>query len=118
MAAGTIADVELKNRLSEELPDWQASAGTIERSFSTMGWKSSLMIVNLTGYLAEAAWHHPELEVGYDTVKVILTTHSEGGVTEKDIELAKKIEELVRWPPQTGALQSPPQRFSMIRPEE
>jgi len=73
------------------------------------------MVVNAIGYLAEASWHHPDIEVSYDTVKVILTTHSEGGVTEKDIELAKKIDELLGWPPQDGALKQPPQRFSMIR---
>lgn len=115
MTVGIIANTELKNLLSENLPDWQTGSGVIERSFSTTGWKSSLMVVNAIGYLAEASWHHPDIEVSYDTVKVILTTHSEGGVTEKDIELAKKIDELLGWPPQDGALKQPPQRFSMIR---
>jgi len=114
MTVGIIANTELKNLLSEKLPDWQTDSGVIERSFSTTGWKSSLMVVNAIGYLAEASWHHPDIEVSYDTVKVILTTHSEGGVTEKDIELAKKIDELLGWLPQDGALKHPPQRFSMI----
>ena len=117
MAAGIIANNELKSRLSAELPNWQAGAGAIERSFSTTGWKSSLMLVNAVGFLAEVSWHHPELEVGYDAVKVILTTHSEGGVTEKDLELAKKIDELVCWPLKGSALQPPPQRFPIIKPD-
>ena len=117
MAAGIIANTELKSRLSAELPNWQAGSGAIERSFSTTGWKSSLMVVNAVGYLAEASWHHPELEVSYDSVKVVLTTHSEGGVTEKDMELAKKIDELVRWPLKGGALQLPPERFSIVKPD-
>ena len=111
----TIDPAELKTRLRAELPDWHAGSGTIQKSFSTTGWKSSLMIANAIGYLSEVAWHHPVLEVGYDTVKVILTTHSEGGVTEKDFELAKKIDELAHWPLQSGALQSPPRRFSVLR---
>ena len=108
-------NTELKNRVNAELPDWQLGDDTIERSFATTGWKSSLMVANVVGYLAETAWHHPELSVGYDTVKVVLTTHSEGGVTEKDIELAKKIDELVLWPPQSGVLQNPPQRYAIIK---
>jgi len=115
MNVGTIGKGELEKRLSKELPGWQAGGDLIERTYQTTGWKSSLIIANAVGYLAEAAWHHPELELGYETVKVKLTTHSEGGVTEKDIELAEKIDELVNWQPQGGALTKPPEKFALVR---
>ena len=114
---GALLNTELRNRITAEIPAWQTRDNTIERSFSTTGWKSSLMIANTVGYMAEAAWHHPELVVGYDKVTVILTTHSEGGVTEKDLALAKKIDELAVWPSQSNTFESPPQRFAMIKPE-
>jgi 4a-hydroxytetrahydrobiopterin dehydratase len=55
------------------------------------------MVVNTVGHLAEAAWHHPDLTVSYAFVIVKLVTHTAKGVTEKDFQLAKKIEEVVRW---------------------
>jgi len=115
MSVGRIGKVELEKRLSSELPGWQVGGNFIERIYPTTGWKSTLMIANVVGYLAEAAWHHPELELGYDTVKVKLTTHSEGAVTEKDMELAEKIDALVKWQPQGGALTKPPEKFALVR---
>jgi len=114
MTVGIIEKTELEE-LMLELSDWQISSGGIERCYETSSWKSSLMVVNAIGYLAEAAWHHPELVVGYSSVKVTLTTHSAGGITQKDIALAKKIDDLVLWQPQDGVLQSPPVKYAVIR---
>jgi pterin-4a-carbinolamine dehydratase len=57
------------------------------------------MVVNTVGHLAEAAWHHPDLTVSYGSVIVKLTTHSAKGITERDFELARKIEETIMWRP-------------------
>lgn len=105
----------IEQRLLTELPEWHSCEGnSIQRCYVTSGWKSSLMIVNAVGYLAETAWHHPRIELEYSVVKVNLTTHSAGGVTEKDLELAKKIDELVLWQPQGSALHAPPDKFSLL----
>lgn len=87
----------LKALLIEKLPDWQVDGATIERTYKTEGWPGTLLVVNTIAYLAEAVWHHPDLHVAYRSVTVSLTTHSDGGVTERDIELAEKIDQTVLW---------------------
>lgn len=88
---------EIAKRLAEELPHWYYENGWIRRKYRTSGWKSTLMVVNTVGHLAEAAWHHPDLTVSYAFVIVKLVTHSAKGVTDKDFTLAKKIEAVVHW---------------------
>ena len=57
------------------------------------------MLVNAVGYLAEAAYHHPDLTVTWGRITVKLQNHAAGGITDKDFELARKIEEVVLWRP-------------------
>ena len=57
------------------------------------------MAVNAVGHLAEAAWHHPDIACSYAWLEVKLMTHDAKGITDKDFELAKKIEEVVGWRP-------------------
>jgi len=57
------------------------------------------MVVNTVGHLAEAAFHHPDLAVSYAFVIVKLKNHAAKGITNKDFELAQKIEEVVMWQP-------------------
>ena len=85
--------------MSRDLPAWALADGTIRRTFRTHGWKGTLMLVTTIGHLAEAAWHHPDLLVSYDKVEVRLSTHSEKGITAKDLALAAKIELVVMWRP-------------------
>ena len=68
------------------------------------------MVANAIGHLGEAAWHHPDLLVTFPRVEVRLTNHDAGGITDKDFELARKIEDLVQWQPAKagGALKGPP----------
>lgn len=89
--------LEVEKILAESLPYWSFEKGWIRRKINTSGWKASLMVVNTVGHLAEKAWHHPDLTVSYAFVIVKLVTHSAKGITEKDIALAKKIEEVVMW---------------------
>ena len=53
------------------------------------------MVINTVGHLAEAAWHHPDITASYAWVEVRLTNHVAKGVTDKDFELAKKIEDVI-----------------------
>jgi 4a-hydroxytetrahydrobiopterin dehydratase len=93
------SEPEIAKKLSEELPHWYFENGWIRRKYKTSGWKGTMMVVNTIGHLAEVAWHHPDLTVSYAFVIVKLCTHSAKGITDKDFELAKKIEEVVQWQP-------------------
>ncbi len=98
-ANATYTEAEIKTRLADELPKWFYEDGWIRRKYKTSGWKGTLMVVNTVGHLAEAAFHHPDLTVSYAFVIVKLMNHEAKGVTDKDFELAKKIEEVIQWQP-------------------
>jgi 4a-hydroxytetrahydrobiopterin dehydratase len=92
-------ETEIKARLAKELPHWYFEGGWIRRKYRTNSWKSTLMVINAVGHLAEAAWHHPDITASYAWVEVRLMNHAAKGVTDKDFELAKKIEDVVHWRP-------------------
>jgi 4a-hydroxytetrahydrobiopterin dehydratase len=71
---------------------WQEKDKALVREFSFPDFKTALAFVNKVGELAEAANHHPDIQLGWGKVVVSLTTHSEGGVTDKDRQLAKEID--------------------------
>ena len=107
---------EITERLKRELPHWYLEEGWIRRRYKTSSWKGTLMVINAVGHLAEAAWHHPDITASYAWVEVRLMNHAAKGVTDKDFELAKKIEEVVSWQPGLlgGALEGTPQDLSLI----
>ena len=115
----TYNDDEVKARLEKELPKWYLENGWIRRKYKTSGWKGTLMVINTVGHLAEAAFHHPDLTASYAFVIVKLTNHAAKGITDKDFELARKIEEVVMWQPgaEGGALVGTPDdaRFKYIK---
>ena len=90
---------QITTRLAMDLPRWRYADGMIRRTYRTSGWPATLLVVNAIGHLAETAWHHPDLHVGYDRVEICLSTHSKGAVTDKDLDLAMRIEALVLWQP-------------------
>lgn len=101
MPAAVLTPVQVQAHLDARLPHWQLADGAIRRVLRTGGWKGTLMAVNAIGHLAEAAWHHPELQVGYASVAIALNTHDAGGITAKDLALADKIESVLCWRPGT-----------------
>jgi len=115
----TYSDAEVEARLKRDLPHWHLEGGFIRRKYRTHGWKGTLMVINAVGHLAEAAWHHPEIAASYAWVEVSLQNHSAKGITDKDFELAKKIEDVVHWQPGKagGALEGTPtdERFAYIK---
>ncbi len=115
----TYSDAEVTARLAETLPKWRLENGHICRRYDTSGWRSSMMVANAIGHLAELAWHHPDLLVTFPAVEVRLQNHDAGGITDKDFALAQRIEELVLWQPheEEGPLEGIPQnsaRFAYI----
>ena len=81
------------------LPKWEIRDGWLRRAYSTPGWSHTLLLAGQIAFLAEAAWHHPDLELGYARVVVKLQTHKVNGLTAMDFALAHKIEEQVTWLP-------------------
>lgn len=73
------------------LPGWKIEDGELVRTFKFEDFRQSLAFVNEVGKLAEAAGHHPDIDIRYSTVRLALVTHDAGGLTTKDFELAGQI---------------------------
>jgi 4a-hydroxytetrahydrobiopterin dehydratase len=109
----TYSEEQIRAKL-EELPGWSYEDAWIRRQYKTDGWPTTLLLVNQIAFLSEAAWHHPDLSVTWAKVTVKLKTHSENGITDKDFELARRIEEVVLWRPSpASALEGTPNKFVM-----
>jgi 4a-hydroxytetrahydrobiopterin dehydratase len=111
--AKVYTDAEIPGKITEHgLSGWYLEDGWLRRKYTTPGWPVTLMLVNAIGYLAEAAWHHPDLAVTWGKVWVKLKTHSAGGITDKDFALAKQIEAVALWRPPAGSpLEGIPTKF-------
>lgn len=88
-----LSDTEIEERLSS-LPGWERSGGAIAKSFKRDDFVGSVEFVSSLVEPAEGMNHHPDLEISWDTVTVTISTHSEGGLTAADFELAEKIDAL------------------------
>jgi 4a-hydroxytetrahydrobiopterin dehydratase len=107
----TYDEAQINEKL-RDLPGWYFEDGWIRRVYKTDGWPTTLMLVNAIGFLAEAAYHHPDLSVTWGRITVKLSTHSAGGITDKDFALAHKIEEVSLWRPAPGgALEGTPNKW-------
>lgn len=82
-----------------QLPGWEVRDGWLRKTFHTPGWPHTLLLANTIAYLAEAAWHHPDLSLGYAQVTVKLQTHRVGAITNLDTALAARINEVALWKP-------------------
>jgi 4a-hydroxytetrahydrobiopterin dehydratase len=122
MAERPYEPTEVERRLAAELPRWRLEDGAIRRRFRTASWKGTLMVVVTVGHLAEAAWHHPDIAASYDHVDVAFTSHDAGGITERDLVMAARVEDVVAWRPgeQDGPLTGTPDdpRFAYVLPDE
>jgi 4a-hydroxytetrahydrobiopterin dehydratase len=88
-----LGEEEIGRRLSE-LPGWERAGDAITRTFKFEDFQASVDFVVRITPAAEEMNHHPDLAISWNTVDVTLTTHSEGGVTESDFELARDIDSL------------------------
>lgn len=86
-------DAEIESRLAE-LPGWRRAGDAIEKTFERDDFVGSVRFVDSLVEPAEEMGHHPDLEISWNEVKVSLSTHSEGGLTANDFELAAKIDAL------------------------
>jgi 4a-hydroxytetrahydrobiopterin dehydratase len=88
-----LSDEEIEERRSG-LDGWERDGDAIRRTFELEDFKGSVDFVNRLTPEAEDMNHHPDLEISWNKVTVAITTHSEGGLTENDFELAGRIDRL------------------------
>ena len=76
------------------VPNWSKRAQTILRTFKFEGFLNSIAFVNRIARRAQRLNHHPDIDIRFDRVTLKLTTHDEGGITEKDFSLARQFDEV------------------------
>ncbi len=86
-----LSDDEVRQALGD-LEGWDLEGNAIVREVSFDTFPDAVAFVVRLAFDAEAANHHPDLDIRYNKVRVALSTHSEGGVTDKDLELARTIQ--------------------------
>ena len=88
-----LSDSEIEAKLAT-LPGWERAGEAIAKEFDRGDFVGSAEFVAALVEPAEAMGHHPDLEISWATVRVTISTHSEGGLTAADFELAAKIDAL------------------------
>ena len=99
MADDTVLSTDELEQVLLNLPGWEVRDNWLRRKYTTPGFAHTMLLVNTIGYIAEAAWHHPDLSIGYAHVTVKLQTHRVRGITRGDIALAQRIHDCVTWKP-------------------
>ena len=90
-----LTDAALRAGLAD-LPEWERAGSAIRRTFKLRDFAEAMAFVNRVAVAAEAANHHPDIDIRWNRVTLTLSTHSEGGLTDKDLALARKIHGLDR----------------------
>jgi len=85
---------EIESRLTK-LSGWRYSNESIMKDYKLKDFQEAMGFVVKIALAAEKMEHHPDMTIEYNRVKIILTTHSEEGVTDKDFNLAEKIEKFL-----------------------
>jgi 4a-hydroxytetrahydrobiopterin dehydratase len=88
-----LTDDQIREAL-KSLSGWERSGNEIAKTYSFKNYYETMAFVNATAWISHQQDHHPDLEVGYNKCKVRFSTHSSGGVTEKDVRCAEKVEQL------------------------
>ena len=86
-------DDEIQSKL-DELPGWERDGDAIKREYKFEDFQASVDFVNRITPPAEEMNHHPDLTIRWNVVECTLSTHSQGGLTEDDFELAGRIDSL------------------------
>jgi 4a-hydroxytetrahydrobiopterin dehydratase len=88
-----LPDADIRENL-KGLPDWKLVGKAIRRDYQFKDFKEAMVFVNAVAQKAEAANHHPDIDIRYNKVSLALTSHDSGGVTLRDMKMAKVISNL------------------------
>jgi len=89
-----ILDQEEISPLLRDHPEWTGGAEHLTRVFTARDFPAAITVVDKVAVIAEEMNHHPDIDIRWTTVTFTLSTHSEGGLTENDLTLARKIDSL------------------------
>jgi 4a-hydroxytetrahydrobiopterin dehydratase len=93
--AKVLSDDEVAAALAG-LPGWTGDARGIRRSVKAESFLAGIALVEAVAQAAEAADHHPDIDIRWRTVTFTLVTHSAGGVTQRDLGMARTVDEIIR----------------------
>jgi len=82
-------------RALESLPAWERQGDALVREVKFKNFREAMAFVNRVAEVAEEQRHHPDITIRYNRVQLLLTTHEAGGITERDVEFARRVNELV-----------------------
>ena len=85
---------EVEQRL-DELGDWERDGDAIEKNFEFDDFATAIKFVNDVAKMADRWDHHPDIDIRYNKVRLTITTHSEGGLTPRDFDMAGEIEQTI-----------------------
>jgi 4a-hydroxytetrahydrobiopterin dehydratase len=85
-----LSETELQQAM-QNLPGWSVRDNAIERNYKFADFVAAMVFVNRVAERAEQAQHHPDIDIRYNQVKIALSTHDAGGITQKDADMAAKI---------------------------
>ena len=91
--ADLIKQSELKDRM-KKIPEWELEKNQIERTFEFDDFVDAIDFVDRVAEVAEEEDHHPDIDIRYNKVRLTVSTHSKGGLTELDFNLAERIDTL------------------------
>ena len=84
-------DATVREKL-DDLDGWTREGDSIRKTYTLDSFAAAIAFVNRIAELAERANHHPDIDIRYDRVACTLSTHSEGGLTERDLKLARQLD--------------------------
>ena len=93
MPAPKLKDAEIQAAL-RDLPGWTLEKGMLQKSYKHPTFPEAIVFVSAVAQLAELANHHPDIDIRFNKVRLVLSTHSKGGLTELDFALAERIDTL------------------------
>lgn len=94
--ADLLDEEEIQQRL-DELGDWEREDDSIQKVFELEDFGAAMSFVNEVAKLADRYDHHPDIDIRWNRVKLVLSTHSEGGLTARDFDVAGEIEQSISY---------------------
>ncbi|WP_158888684.1 4a-hydroxytetrahydrobiopterin dehydratase [Amycolatopsis anabasis] len=92
--ADLLSDQAISEAL-EQLPEWRRDGNALARTAELADFPQAILVVNRVAEVAESANHHPDIDIRWRTLTFRLSTHSDGGITENDVSLARRIDEVI-----------------------
>ncbi|MCS1407542.1 MAG: putative pterin-4-alpha-carbinolamine dehydratase [Verrucomicrobia subdivision 3 bacterium] len=88
-----LSETEIQDQF-KTIPEWQRAGKIIAREFQFKDFPAAIRFVDQIAVAAEEAWHHPDIDIRWNKVRLALTTHDQGGLTAKDFELAQLFDQI------------------------